>query len=227
MYSRWRFGLLRARPVVSSSSPPDSHGVGSISSEMCTQRTGMSRWPSPARRGMSTSARTSRTVSIGSRRVQHAPRGFLEDRPYHSLDLLELLGPGDQRRRELDHRVAAVVGAADEPAAEQLARHVPAQQLLALLVAEVLLRIAVLDQLDGVEVAGSADVADDLDVAQRLEHVAQVLLVLADVLEQALALEDVDVGHGDRCGDRVPAEGDAVQERARAVGERLEHAIGG
>ena len=39
----------RPMPVVSSSSPPDSHGVGSASSEMCTQRTGTSRFASPAR----------------------------------------------------------------------------------------------------------------------------------------------------------------------------------
>ena len=37
-----------AIPVVSSSSPPDSHGVGSGSSEMCTQRTGASSCASPA-----------------------------------------------------------------------------------------------------------------------------------------------------------------------------------
>src|SRR5690349_9381938 len=137
MYSRWSLGLLSAMPVVSSSSPPESHGVGSTSSEMWTQRTGMSRWPSPASRAMSTSARTSRTVSIGSVGVAHPARRLLEDRPQDGLDLLELLGPGDQRRRELDDRVAAVVRAADQAAAEHLLGEVAADQRLALLLGEV------------------------------------------------------------------------------------------
>ncbi len=47
MNSRWRLGVSSAIPVVSSSSPPDSQGVGSASSEMCTQRTGVSRFVSP------------------------------------------------------------------------------------------------------------------------------------------------------------------------------------
>ena len=42
--------VLSSIPVVSSSSPPDSHGVGSCSSEMCTQRTGRSTAASPVSR---------------------------------------------------------------------------------------------------------------------------------------------------------------------------------
>ena len=42
---------LRFIPVVSSSSPPDSHGVGSASSEMWTQRTGLSSPPRRRRAG--------------------------------------------------------------------------------------------------------------------------------------------------------------------------------
>src|SRR5262249_48918185 len=142
MNSRWRCGVSRARPVVSSSSPPESHGVGSSSSEMCTQRTGMSSPASPASRLTSTSSRISRTVSIELAGMQRAPRRLLEHGPQHALDLLELLGPRDQRRRELHDRVAAVVGAADEAAGEHLRREVAAQERLALLVAEVLLGVA-------------------------------------------------------------------------------------
>ena len=43
------------RPVVSSSSPPVSHGVGSSSSEMCTQRTARSSPAAPATTGNSSS----------------------------------------------------------------------------------------------------------------------------------------------------------------------------
>ena len=51
-------------------------------------------------------------------------------------DLVELLLRGDQRRRDLDDRVAAVVGAADEPLLEQPRREEAAQQRLALLLVE-------------------------------------------------------------------------------------------
>src|SRR5689334_5510128 len=108
---------------------------------MCTQRTGMSTLASPASRPTSTSARTSRMVSMASC-VQHPARCLLEDRPQHALDLLELLGTGDERRRELDHGIAAVVGAADQPAAVHLGRQVAADQRLALLAREVVLGVA-------------------------------------------------------------------------------------
>jgi hypothetical protein len=62
----------------------------------------------------------------------HAHGRLGEHRTQHSLDLLELLGAGDQRRRELDHRVATVVGAADQAAPEQLAGEEAAQQRLGL-----------------------------------------------------------------------------------------------
>ena len=45
-----------------------------------------------------------------------------QHRAQDGLDLLELLGVGDQRRRELDHRVAAVVGAADQARARRARR---------------------------------------------------------------------------------------------------------
>ena len=51
-------------------------------------------------------------------------------------DLVELLLSGDERRRDLDDRVAAVVGTADEPALEEARREEAAQERLALLVVE-------------------------------------------------------------------------------------------
>ena len=47
--SRCRSSVSSWMPVVSRSSPPDSHGVGSGSSEMCTQRTGASAPSAPGR----------------------------------------------------------------------------------------------------------------------------------------------------------------------------------
>jgi hypothetical protein len=46
------------------------------------------------------------------------------------LDLLELLGAGDQRRRQLHDRIAAIVRPADEAAPVELSGEEPAQQLL-------------------------------------------------------------------------------------------------
>src|SRR5690349_18083718 len=117
-------------PVVSSSSPPDSHGVGSSSSEMWTQRTAFSSPLSPATRRTSRSRIRSPSGSmpaLSASEVEAVAR-LLEHRPQHGVDLLELLGPGDQRRRELDHRVAAVVSAADQPAVEHLGGEEAAQQ---------------------------------------------------------------------------------------------------
>src|SRR5829696_7637819 len=196
----------------------------------CSAATADARSPSRSRQWIastSSDAARSRTIagaivppapSSATRTLDpHAPGRLLEHRPQDALHLLELLGPGDQRGRELDHRVAAVVGPADQPAAIQLRREEAAQQPLRLLAAERLLRVAVPDQLDAGEVAGPAHVADDRDVAQRLQHPLEGGLVLLHVGEQPLALEDVDVGHGHRGGDRVPAERDAVGERDVAL----------
>ena len=76
----------------------------------------------------------------------------------------------DQRRRELDDRVAAVVGAAVEPGVEQRLGQEAAQQPLALVVVEGLAGGLVLDQLDPVEEALAADVADDRQVEQLLQR---------------------------------------------------------
>ena len=89
------------------------------------------------------------------------------------LDLVEVRLVADQRRSELDDRVAAVVGAAVEAGVEQRLGEEAAQQPLGLVVVEGLLGRLVLDQLDPVEVAVAADVADDRQVEQLLQGGAE------------------------------------------------------
>ena len=214
-------------PVVSISSPPESHGVGSSSSEMWTQRTGDSAACVPATRSRPSSSRRLWTVSIQAayRRIRCPASASTSRRTV--VDFLELLGVRDQRRRELDDRVAAVVGAADQAAAVELAGEEAAQQLLGLLVVEALLGVLVLDQLDRLEVAGAAHVADDRQVAEAVEHPAELALLGEDVAGEVLALEDVEVGHRDRRRHRVAGEGEAVREGGVALHERLGDAVGG
>ncbi len=142
----------------------------------------------------------------------HPLRCLAQHRSQDRLDLLELLLAGDQRRRELHDRVAAVVGAADQPAAVQLAREKAAQQVLGLLGLERLLGLLVLHQLDRLEVPRSTHVADDRQVAQPIEHLAEPALVGAHVRAQLLALHHVDVREPHRARHRMPAEGEAVGE---------------
>src|SRR5918996_760882 len=119
-------------PVVSISSPPESQGVGSASSEMWIQRSGASAERAPAARSSPTSSSRLCTVSIASRLVDALP-GVGKYPPQYVVDLFELLGVGDQRRRQLDHRVTAVVGTADQPPFVELTGEEAAQQLLGLL----------------------------------------------------------------------------------------------
>src|SRR5215218_10393326 len=165
--SRWRLSVSSWMPVVSRSSPPDSHGVGSCSSEMCTQRTGASAPSSPAASSSPISDASPRTVSIGSVADDPLPR-LGQHLAQDTVDDFELLAVRYQRRRELDDGVAAIVRAADQPVLEELARHEAAEELLALLVGEALLRLLVLDELERVEVAGAADVAHDREVVAEL-----------------------------------------------------------
>ena len=130
----------------------------------------------------------------------------------HLDDAVELGLAGDERRRDLDDRIAAVVGATDEAALEQARGEEAAQQPLALVVRERLARLLVLHELDRVEEAGTADVADDRQVEQLLERRAERRLVLEDALDDPLALHDLDVLERDRAHDGVAAERDAVRE---------------
>src|SRR3954451_5185765 len=98
MNARCSAGSVSCSPVVSRISPPESQGVGSVSSEMWTQRTGTSRFASPLSSSTSTSRISSRTESTGRLQELHLPRRLLEDRPQHPFDLGEVLLGGDQRR---------------------------------------------------------------------------------------------------------------------------------
>src|SRR5436305_967978 len=60
----------------------------------------------------------------------HPMTRLFEHRAQDLLDLLELLGTRDQRRRELDHGVAAVIGPADEAAPVELTGEEAPQQRL-------------------------------------------------------------------------------------------------
>src|SRR6476469_454826 len=153
--------------------------------------------------------------------------GVLEDRPQPALDVVELRLPDDERRRELDDRVATVVGAAVDAGVEQGLGQVAAQQPLGLLVVERLARVLVLDELDAVEVPGTADVADDRQVEQLLQGRPEVRGVVLDVVVEALALEDVEVRHGHGRAHGVAAEGVAVKEVVGALLEQLEQAVAG
>ena len=90
-------------------------------------------WPPPTTIGVERLA--TRPLRPRSRRHLHALAGLLEHRAERPGDPVELLLPGHERRRDLDDRVAAVVGAAEEPLLEQPRGHEPAQELVALLVA--------------------------------------------------------------------------------------------
>ena len=98
--------------------------------------------------------------------------------------------------------------------------------MLRLLVVEALLGLLVLHQLDGVEETGAAHVAHDRQVAQVLEHGAELRLLAQHVTAEVLALEYVEVRQRDGRGDRVPAEGEAVREHRRVVHERLRDPVG-
>src|SRR5436190_15371922 len=118
-------------PVVRSSSPPDSHGVGSMSSLMCTHRIGASAASLPVSSSSSVSSSSACSVNIRRSSLGDDPvPGLRERRPENRLDLVELLGVRDQRRGQLHDRVAAVVRAADQALPEELAREEAAQKLL-------------------------------------------------------------------------------------------------
>ena len=94
----------------------------------------------------------------------HPLPGLGEDVAEDARDLVELGLLGDERRRDLDDRVAPVVGAADEAPLEEPGREEAAEQRLALLVREGLARLLVLHELEGVEEARVAQVAGDRQV---------------------------------------------------------------
>src|SRR3954451_18179515 len=138
------------------------------------------------------------------------------------VDGVELLLTADQRRRQLHDWVAAVVGATVQAGLEDRGRQETAQQPLGFFVVERLLGGLVLDEFDAVEETLAADVADNRQVVQLLKGGTERGRRLLDMVVDALALEDVEVGQRHRRRHRVPAERVAVGERRLAVVERLE-----
>src|SRR5437764_562283 len=110
-----------------------------------------------------------------------------------SRHLVELSLRRDERRRDLDHGVAAIVGSADEAFLEQSVREETSKQLLALLVGERLARLLVLHELDRVEEPSPPQVADDREVDELRERRAEGVLVRENVLVDPLPLHDLDV----------------------------------
>ena len=78
-------------------------------------------WPRRASPDCRRAAGRSSRRATASRLGAHALAGRGEDVAEDIRDLVELRLPRDERRRDLDDRVAAVVGAADQPALEERA----------------------------------------------------------------------------------------------------------
>ena len=129
-----------------------------------------------------------------------------------------------QRWGQLHHRVAPVVGAADQPGFVEGAGQEAPQQSLGLVVVEGLPGVLVLHHLDAVEVAGPTDVPHDGKVGEGVERGLELGLVLPHVLQEALLLEDVEVGQRNGRTDRMASEGDTVEE-ALALEERLHQPV--
>src|SRR5688572_21190168 len=144
-------------------SPPESQGVGSSCSEIETQRTPRSPPGESAANSRPQSERRDETVSIGSGRG-YSVRRLRQDAAEDACDLLELGGPAGERGRELDHRVPAIIRAADQAALVELAGEEAAKEPLGFLVREPLLGLLVLHQLQRVEEPVAAHVTDDRDL---------------------------------------------------------------
>ena len=115
-YSRWVSGRSSWRPVVSSSSPPDSHGVGSTISEMCTQRTALSTPASPATSRTSRSRRRSRSASIpgcyrSSRFIRRFVQATVRAMPL-AHDRIRFRSAADPRARARDEQGGVAPGRA-------------------------------------------------------------------------------------------------------------------
>lgn len=178
----------------------------------------------PARRGRGAGPRP---TTAGRWTRSEVVLGLDEDAAQPGGDVLELGRPDGERRRQLDDRVAAVVGATVDAGVEKRLGQEAAEQPLALVVVERLPGRLVLDQFDAVEEAGAADVTDERKVTQPVEGGAEDRGVGLDVVGEALALEDVEVGHRRRAGHRVSPPGVAVREIGQPGLERLEQPVRG
>ena len=90
-----------------------------------------------------------------------------------------------------------------------------------------LLRVLVLDELDRAGSSPRRATSPTIGMSRSESSISRnAALVLADVLDHALVLHDVDVRQRDRARHRVPGEREAVQERGGALEERLGDAVG-
>src|SRR5439155_23344966 len=115
-----------------------------------------------------------------------------EDVAEHPRDLVELRLRRDQGRRDLDHRISAIVGAADQAAFEEPGREELTQEQLALVLGEGLARFPILHELERVEEPGPANVTDDRQLEELRKRRAEVVLRLRDMLDDLLAFHDLD-----------------------------------
>src|SRR5437588_934730 len=134
-------------------------------------------------------------------RLRDALPGLGEDLTENSNDLGELLLSRDERRGDLHDGIAAVVGAADQPPLEEARREEAPKQGLRLVVVEGFARRLVLHELERPQVAGPAQVADDVELEQGRELRAEALLRLRHVLHDPLALHDLEILQRDRAAD--------------------------
>src|SRR5919106_6448599 len=183
---------------------------------MCPFRSG-------ARRRLGRPGGARAAVAAGAR--LHALPGRAQDFAQDGDDLVELGPLGDEGRRDLDDGVPAVVRAADEARLEKARREEAPQERLALLVRERLAGLLVLHELEGVEEPGPAQIADDGEVQEPGERLAERVLLRGDVLDDALPLHDLDVLERDRRLDRMTAEGDPMRVHGGVLEERLHHRV--
>src|SRR5205807_995832 len=91
------------------------------------------------------------------------------------------------------------------------------QQRLRLVIGERLARRLVLDELERPEVAGAAEVADDVQLEERRELGAEALLRVGYMLDDALPFHDLEVLQRHRAADGMTTERDPVRVHGRLV----------
>src|SRR3954451_3492791 len=152
-------------------------------------------------------------------RIDTVPR-LVEHLAQDSDHLVELLRPGDEGRGELRARLAAVVEAHVDPELPRPRKEEPLDQLVPLGRGEGLLRLLVLDELERVEVAVAAHVADHrVLLEQDLAALPEAAHVLLHASDEVFSLEDRQVRQRDGAGERMAAEGDPVGEGGLLLGE--------
>src|SRR3954452_3215383 len=112
----------------------------------------------PRREGAARDTAGDRPLPCPKRSV-HAVPGLAQHVAEDPDELVELRLLRDERRRDLDDGVAAIVGAADQAALEEPPGQEAAQERLRLLRRERLTRLLVAHELERVEVARPAHVA--------------------------------------------------------------------